>query len=594
MQILLPILGRFFAIIPTGLLRFFCLSVAFVMVNVPNKRKRVLFSNIHHCFENMPYPEVKATAQKSLARMIELGLFVLASAYFSKKRIRKTIKISDKSLGYLKNFFDNPKPTVLAGAHFCLMESVVMFPLLHDGVTPRCGVFYRPFGSRGLENWVRKTREKYNIELLSRKEGLHQAFNYLRNKSAVAIMFDQNTRSSEILTMFFDMPCTSTELPGVMVEKFKADCYAFYAKRKSFWQAEIIGEKLEFTEADDITLATNLWLENLIKSNPDTCKDWLWAHKRWAGTQYPGRLFSLPQKHSLIDKFCQAKGYSQMPRKFRGIITMPDELYKCILLLPLIRTLRVSRPDAFVTLLCESSVAEYMKILNIADKVIALPAIEKKSERQSEILKLNRSFQDFHLIFTQDSQHDKEAFSIDALRRFGIGSKALFTTKFVAKNATGHYTNLYEALMRSHALKGDLDLSAITPFKVSPTNKVMFFCGNCADEKFFDASKCEEVLKVMRARNSDLEFQIFNFEIYTKFSESDLVKTLLGAALIISVNANVTHLANALGVPTVSISNTKNIEEYAMLYDAPKLHINIDDSDNTPEKIADTALGLIK
>ena len=78
MKIFLSITGRFFALMPRSFSSGICKAIGFLIIYVPNSRARVAFSNIKHCFPNLPKSEIREIAYESAKRMVEMGLFVLA------------------------------------------------------------------------------------------------------------------------------------------------------------------------------------------------------------------------------------------------------------------------------------------------------------------------------------------------------------------------------------------------------------------------------------------------------------------------------------------------------------------------------------
>lgn len=172
---------------------------------------------------------------ESCARMVEMALFVVASPHMSVQRLANRVKISDTVRSELQKLSDNPLPLVLMIPHFAMMETITMFPLLVKNVKiPKTGVFYRPFNSAGMEEWIKKSRQRFGIEMLSRRDGILDAVKILKNNGCVAVLFDQNAGGAGCESLFFDRLCYTSELAGILTEKTGARCAVFTPSAQGF------------------------------------------------------------------------------------------------------------------------------------------------------------------------------------------------------------------------------------------------------------------------------------------------------------------------------------------------------------------------
>ena len=77
------------------------------------------------------------------------------------------------------------------------------------------------------------------MKLLSRREGFADALKILRRQGFVGVLFDQNAGLQGALTTLFGRVCSTTELPGLMAEKFDARVYGIFPRRRAFWRVEV-------------------------------------------------------------------------------------------------------------------------------------------------------------------------------------------------------------------------------------------------------------------------------------------------------------------------------------------------------------------
>ncbi len=629
MKYILWTLGFVFAHLPEFLMDGLCKGVGWLICNFPNRRIRVAYSNLSHCFPEMTEKQRRHIAYESCRRMVEMALFVVASPHLSKENLKKRIKISDYVLQELKSNAENPHPIVLMIPHFAMMETITMFPLIADVPTPHTGVFYRPFDAPGLESWVKSSRERFGIELISRKKGIMGAVKFLRENGVVAVLFDQNTLSAGVQSLFFKGICVTSQLPGILIENEKADAGIFYATRTGFWRSEVKGVRIEAKTIEDVTIAANDWLEKKLIEDETARFDWLWLHRRWRFNSDPRTAFRIPDRKSILEYTMQKKGLEELPRIFRIFITCPSSFRDTIVFLPLLRLLRKSRYDANITLLCEKDQASALRALDVPAEIIELPPMSKGKLRRLNFFKrMYALYPDIHVVLENTPLADLESRVMGAPYRFGIedGRKRRLLTdvyKPDAAQSAEHVGQGYENMFRHFGLVGELDFSPFTAdVEKSPDIfKVALICGG-SGEHSWGADKWTRLVKVLNANIPGAEFHFFGDEADSRLAyeiEKNLehveIKTAAGrqgissaareiaqSDIAIATDCKLAHLANAMGVKLVALYGPTNPIRRGLVFDSPKTEILPDDCPPQggapvdkidPDKVADAALNLI-
>src|SRR5262249_13642164 len=148
--------------------------------------------------------------------------------------------------------------------------------------------------------FVKESRERFGMKLLSRKAGFAEAQKILRRRGFVGVLFDQNAGTQGALTTLFGRVCSTTELPGLMAEKFGARVFGIFPRRLGFWRIEIgLARIAGDGSGEAVTLALNRWLETLLASDDNLCASWLWAHDRWRNQDIPEKRLRLEAKRDL-------------------------------------------------------------------------------------------------------------------------------------------------------------------------------------------------------------------------------------------------------------------------------------------------------
>lgn len=421
MEFLLSALGRLFAILPEWLVRALCIGFGELIYRSAGKRRRLMLSNLHHAFPDMPKERRVTIARESSRRMVEMAFFVFASSGMSVKRLRRRFHLSKGLLTQLCSLRDNPEPFVILAPHFSLMEALALVPALSPEIPkPEIGAIFRPFKQASLNRWVHRTRERHGSKLLSRKAGFSQAMNMLRNNGWVAVLFDQNAGDRGTLSTFLGRLCSSTELPGLMQQKFSTRFAGVCVRREGLWRGEI-----QFTELPrprdsiEAMLIADHWLEDVMRKDEESLCDWLWAHNRWNTQLVPERLFRLEAKKIALERAAEFHGLARIPRNTRFWFRMPDSPADCQALLSLLGAVRHGRPDAEITLLLNESCRPVAERAEIADQLIQLPS-ETHSDYFSTFKALASRYPDAYVLFADSRLADLEAKYCAAPLRLGI------------------------------------------------------------------------------------------------------------------------------------------------------------------------------
>ena len=462
MKNFLSSLGWLISKCPECIVNFLCLAVGAVIYYFPFGRISLAHANIARTLPELPLKERRKIAFESARRMVEMALFVLASPHMSAENLRQRVEIDENLLNELKKLSENPEPMVIMIPHFAMMETITMFPILVDMKVPRTGVFYRPFDIQGMENWVKASRQRFGIDLLSRKKGLFQALSYLRDNGCVAVLFDQKVYSG-MQSLLLDKICMTSELAGILVENTKSGAGAFWATRTGFWRSRINCKRFSGKTVEEITFEGNQWLTEKLRTDPIARYDWLWLHRRWhhiGGLKY---LLSFKDKKNILQYSLERMGLTEFPRTFRIHITAPYSLDDTLALIPFIKQMRKSRPDAYVSLLVQKKYADALRSLNVADKLIELPNIEDGIFASFSAYKtMRKDYPEVHLNFCDSISDDicSRIMNADYSLAIQTSRKRLFMKDvFKASHAQikNGITSLYEPFLRNYGLKGVID-----------------------------------------------------------------------------------------------------------------------------------------
>lgn len=604
MRFLIVILGWLVAALP----RFVAAKTASVLGSVVyfsmRKRRAMMLRNLAICFPQKTEKARREIARESCRRMVEMGMFVLASPHFSRERILKNFS-ADESCRLAT---EEEGPIVVAVPHFSLMESLTMIPVIFPPVAKRqIGIFYRPFDNPAIERWVKDTRERWGCHLLSRKKGLTQALTFLHENGLVCVLPDQGSgRRRGALSLFCGRVATCSELAGTLAHGHAGTrTIVAWCERTGFWRGTVHAEKLTpaGTGRDEVNFAINHWIEQRLASSDSACADWLWMHNRWKGLPD----FNLEHRRDRLAETLKFLGLSALPKKERIFVRMPNWLGDIVMALPLVRAMRNARPDAEFTLIARSHFLPMLEKLGCADKLLALPQKSKGLGYWKKCRELFRNaYPEIFVLFTNSLRGDIEAWISSAPTRMGMLRKGyarpLLTRAWrvpadldLTKN---HQTRVWERWLREGCgLHAELDFS---PIKIAPADLgksagktiVGLICGTeNSPEKRWSTQRWRELISALIDAFPSVEIRLFGTakdaaitaivregfdenRVLDRAGKTDLptyMQELAACRVVCGNDTGGLHLANLLGVPVVGIFGPTNPVRTGPIFDATKV-----------------------
>jgi len=612
MLLLIKTLGRILAIIPEIFSHAICVLLGDTLYLLMRKRRRHMISNLHHAFPNRSAHWMRKTARMVWRRTIEMGLYVLVSPYLSEERLDKTLILTEDAEKIIADLTKDQKPAIMLGTHNCLVETITLSPRASSYPLPDVGIFYRPLNQKKLDDFVRESRSRKGIQMLSRKEGLHQALKYLRSGKWVGILFDQNAGGSGRLGFFMNRAASTTDLPEILSHKFKADVVALYPERTGFWEANLHAEVVaKGEEKGPVMLRANQWLENRMRKDQEFCRSWLWLHNRWKFYTEKHEQFSLSYKRNQVEDVREFYGWDQLPKTYRLWMSLPNSLGSVIRLIPLIETLRRSRPDAQMTAVCHPRFETLLESLNVFDRLVC-PKPSKGSRWQAG-KDWHKEYIDTFLVLDDSLQSRIDARNSQSLLRFGWEKKrsrsSLLTHSYVVEkdwNEERHPEHeLWLRCLRYFGMQGDVDFhtlklgkdhEVINPLRCLQTESpdapyIGLICGSGGRDQLcwpvdywvelvaglmdlypqsnlclFGSQQDQEI-----SQRITEEFEVGAVHDFT--GSTDLLQfaeALASCRLVIGNDSGGLHLANALGVPVIGLYGESNPIKNAPVFKAPK------------------------
>jgi len=591
----LKILGWLTAHTPEALLRALAAALGDFIFFGLRRRRRLVLANLHHAFPEKSAAWRRAIGRESCRRLAETALLSLATPFLDERRCRRIISASPELLACYASHRAAPAATLLCSPHLAYWEAQTAMALVVPAPFPEFGTIFRPLDNPGANAFVKKSRERFGMKLLSRKEGFAEALKILRRRGMIGVLFDQNAGLQGALATLFGRVCSTTELPGLMAEKFGARVYGLFPRRRAFWRVEISAQLVASDgTSEGTTLALNRWLEDLLRGDDNLCASWLWAHDRWRNQDMPEKRLRLEAKRNFLAADLRARGLAGPPRRTRLWIRLPNWLGDVVMAVPLLRALRAARPDAEITVVAKKQFLALLESWQIADHCHALPP--RGLGYFVHFWRLRSAYIDTWLLFTNSARGDLEAWLTGCRQRFGLvrpgKPRPLLSHAYRAPadfdERTHHQLELWENFLRHFGLDAPPDRSPLSALRsqLSTRQPIGLIPGSENNpEKRWPIANWRMLIE---AFPSD-KFVVFgtpnDFPIATAVAagfEASRVENLAGKTdllsfserlircrLLVTNDTGGMHLANALGIPLLALFGPTNPIRTGPVFAAP-------------------------
>jgi heptosyltransferase II len=556
------------------------------------RRRYLTLSNLQHAFPDKSPAELRRIARQSSRLLIETALLSLASPLFSEDRIRSHARLSPRLDAYLRSRHTQPRPLVFATLHAAHWEAQVWIGLLSPVPVGEFGVIFRPLKQAPVDAYVKRTRERFGLQLLSRRAGFQTALRILRQGGTIGLLFDQNAGDEGSLTLLFNRVCATSELAGILSSKFNADLLALYPRRTGFWRVELDAETISYDGTSaGATLALNRWLEASLSSHSELCAAWLWAHARWRNQDRPHLRFRLEQKRDLLAQDLHERGLTTLPRRTRFFIRLPNWLGDVVMALPLLRALRQGRPDAELTLIGKAAFAPLIAACGLADRYEPLPP--RGLGYFTMFRRWRHRYPDTYLLFTQSLRGDLEAWLTGCRQRFGLlrrGRRPLLTHAFHPAadydETTHHQLELWTDFFRHFGLQEPITRSPLPRARSHTPGRIGLIAGSeNTPAKRWPISHWRALIEAL----PEQQFVLFGTandrsitqaiaagfaptRVEDQAGKTDLptyMQQLQACEILVTNDTGGMHLANALGVPLIALFGPTNPVRTGPVFDAP-------------------------
>lgn len=513
--------------------------------------------------------EIQSLAKQHFQTLLANLLVIPKLSLLSKDEIlsRVTIEGREEVLAVLAS----GRGTVWVGNHMGPWELLPQIIFLFQDY--RRSSLYQRMGNEHIERYVSKTRNRYGLEMLERKEGISEAIKILREGGITGILIDQHAGDGGTWTPFFGRLASTSPLAALMAARSGAALFSLAVQTIGVARWKVTYERSIPDGKHNLGMTTallNQVLENQIRRSPH---EWFWVHDRWK-IPSPEFLLANTKRYKRGIVLPTGMQFSDL-KPFRLVIRSSNWLGDAIMTVPAIRAIKHGRPDLHLTILCKEKLTDLWKIIPEVDAVLGI----KPGQGIFSVAKMLRGKFDAGVILPNSMRTAFELFFAGLPRRAGYdrqGRKFLLDQIIRDPKKVGppehqshHYLRLAEII---GADISQANFPTITRHKPYAPIRL----GLCPGAEYGSAKRWlperfaavgqtvahrrhVEWLILGTVADEDLATNIATQigpsakSLAGKTTLKELIDTLSQCSALLTNDTGTMHLAALLGVPTISI-----------------------------------------
>lgn len=282
----LAFLGYLFLYMPHSLKIAIARGLA-AFAHLIDKREKHIKANLKFCSFEMPLQEQKELIKACYFRIIYNSITFFEMGVMSEEKLKSRVIYEGRE--NVEKLLAQNRKIVFFTAHFGAWEYLT--PAFALGFTHKIAAFARLPKYPLVNEYLQKTRQKFNTIIIDKNKGLAKGIKALKDIGVIGIVSDQNVSLNEgIIVKFFNQNCSVSPVVSLLALKYEAAIVPAFARYSSDFKQVIFEaqEPLKLPKSGDLsadilalTQAQSDILENQVRKYP---QEWLWFHRKFKNT----------------------------------------------------------------------------------------------------------------------------------------------------------------------------------------------------------------------------------------------------------------------------------------------------------------------
>ncbi|HEX8373543.1 MAG TPA: lipopolysaccharide heptosyltransferase II [Chthoniobacterales bacterium] len=312
--------------------------------------------------------EIRQLAREHFRNLLANIFVIPALSQMSQEEV--SARVSLEGFDVVQRIQAAGQGVIWAGNHMGNWEMIPQALFLFGGM--EVTAVYQKLGNPYLDEHVKKTRGRFGLRLVERKEGFQEVINTVRNGGIVGILIDQHAGDAGVWTPFFGKLASTTPMPALLAARSGGALVPLTVQTTGIARWKMIFEEPLPQVRRDIDQATaqlNLLLEKQIRRSPHES---FWVHDRW---KIPSPEFLLGNTKRYRRGIVLPTGTTAADlQPFRLLVRSSNWLGDAIMTVPAVRAMKHGRPDLHLTILCREKLVDLWKLIPEVDQVIGIRA----------------------------------------------------------------------------------------------------------------------------------------------------------------------------------------------------------------------------
>ncbi len=276
------------ALLPTRLLYFIADGIAWLLENIVKYRKDVVYANLRNSFPDKSDSEIKTIAHQFYRHFADAFVENIKATTISKQELLERINVPGVR-EIFQPYWDRKQNVVIVLGHCGAWQwAGLVAPSL---IPQRLFAFYNPLSNKYFDNFIKRTRSRYGMHLVSMRDYLrHVRARFDDVSSLHFFLFDQGPTNVKraYWTTFLNQETGFYYGPAHFAQEH--DCAVLYVAVKYQSRGKYLATITKVTDAPNSMAAGEIieqcvrLLEQQILEQP---ADWLWSHRRWKRKRIP-------------------------------------------------------------------------------------------------------------------------------------------------------------------------------------------------------------------------------------------------------------------------------------------------------------------
>ena len=276
------------ALLPTRLLYFIADGIAWLLGNIVKYRKDVVYANLRNSFPDKSDSEIKTIVHQFYRHFADALVENIKATTISKQELLERINVPGVR-EIFQPYWDRKQNVVIVLGHCGAWQwAGLVAPSL---IPQRLFAFYNPLSNKYFDNFIKRTRSRYGMHLVSMRDDLrHVRARFDDVSSLHFFLFDQGPTNVKraYWTTFLNQETGFYYGPAHFAQEH--DCAVLYVAVKYQSRGKYLATITKVTDAPNSMAAGEIieqcvrLLEQQILEQP---ADWLWSHRRWKRKRIP-------------------------------------------------------------------------------------------------------------------------------------------------------------------------------------------------------------------------------------------------------------------------------------------------------------------